>query len=95
MRDLQVSFLLPARVVFPLVWERGGDGASLTMESVALLSVRVQEGLQGQQKLCQATPHQYFKYYQDQIKILKLLFFFIGENIYGKLFQRRVIISFE
>ena len=83
MPDLQVSFLLPARVVFPLVWERGGDGTGLTMESVALLSVRVQEGLQGQQKLCQATPHQYFKYYQDQMKIQKLLFLFIGGNIYG------------
>ena len=77
MRDLQVSFLLPARVVFPLVWERGGDGTGLAMEGVALLSVRGQESLQDQQALRQATWHQYFRYqkktfiatyYPDQIK---------------------------
>ena len=55
----QVSVLLPACFVFPLVSQGGGTRPdSVTVESVALLSVRGQESLQS---LCQVNGHQYFK----------------------------------
>ena len=58
----QVSVLLPARLVFPLVRDWGGGRAGVAVEGVALLSVRGQESLQDQQTLRQATGHQYFKH---------------------------------
>ena len=72
----QVSVLLPARLVFPLGRESGGAGAhSVTVESVALFSVRLSvRGQESIQTLCQATRHQYFKLENKLLIFFKINF---------------------